>query len=511
MLIALTAAALVAGLAGAWSPCGFSMVDTLAPHGYARRMRVTAVACMTFAAGALIGGVATFGGLALLGAALGAGQGAALAITTALLLAAAVGDAAGRRIVPQVRRQVPESWRRVLPVPFAAALYGGLLGLGFTTFVLSFSVYALAAACLLLGEPVVGVTIGLAFATGRIIPVVVLAPLQETARGRDVAAAMAERPGVLRAIRAVGALALSVAALALVLAGVPASAATEVVLTANGTDPSAAGAAVAWQAPNGGQAMLSRDGNPATAQPIPGSDPALGPDSIVWRDGETLVVADQATLAERLRIAAPGVEEPAVSERWLIWRAREPSGDVLRVVDMQAPEQPPVDVRRARSPDRIGRPSLDGDRAVFHYARQNENSTIEELYLPTRRRTTLRFGRNGVLLLNPSEQGGSLLYVRASTDGQELRIGPRRARRGDRDRSLLSMHPTVRRDAVREPGRSRHGAGYPGGRPPRLPRRAPTGGAVTLWSTALAPGGAYVSRLRQTAQGASTMIVSLPR
>ena len=68
MLIALAAAALVAGLAGAWSPCGFSMVDTLAPRGYAQRMRVTVVACATFAAGALAGGIVTFGGLALLGA-----------------------------------------------------------------------------------------------------------------------------------------------------------------------------------------------------------------------------------------------------------------------------------------------------------------------------------------------------------------------------------------------------------------------------------------------------------
>ncbi len=172
MLIALAAAALVAGLAGAWSPCGFSMVETLAPHGYAQRMRVTAVACTTFAVGALAGAVATFGGLALLGATFGAGQGAAVAIAVALLLAAAAGDVAGRRIVPQVRRQVPESWRRVLPVPLAAALYGVLLGLGFTTFVLSFAVYALAAACVALGDSEAGLVVGIAFATGRILPVV---------------------------------------------------------------------------------------------------------------------------------------------------------------------------------------------------------------------------------------------------------------------------------------------------------------------------------------------------
>ena len=508
MLIALATAALAAGLAGAWSPCGFSMVDTLAPHGYARRMRVTALSCVTFGAGALAGGVVTFAGLALLGGALGAGHGAAVAVAAALLLAAAAGDAAGRRIVPQVRRQVPESWRRVLPVPLAAALYGVLLGLGFTTFVLSFAVYALAAACVALGDSAIGLAVGVAFAAGRIVPVVVLAPLQETARGVDLAAAMAERPRVLRAIRAVGALALSAAALALVLGGVPASAATSSVLTDNGTDPSAAATSVAWQLPGGGNGFVVRDGAPAQA--LPGSDLAIGPDSVVWRDGESLVVADQATLTERLRIAAPGAEEPAFSGRWLVWRASVADGDVLRMLDLQAPDQPPADLRQVAAPGGIGRPSLDGDRVVYHYA-QRSVSRIEEIYLPTQRRTVLRTGRNGAQLLNPSEEGGDLLYVSASAERQQLLIGPRRARRGDRDRRLLSMPATVRRDAGHEPGRRRHREGYPRNRAPRSPPRAPAGAEVTLWSTALAPGAAYVSRMRRTERGTSSVILRIAR
>ena len=308
MLIALAAAAFVAGLAGAWSPCGFSMVDTLAPQGYAQRMRTTVVACMTFALGALAGGVATFGGLALLGGALGAGQGGAVAIAVALLLAAAAGDLAGRRIVPQVRRQVPESWRRVLPVPLAAGLYGVLLGLGFTTFVLSFAVYALAAACLALGDVQAGLAVGLAFAAGRIAPVVALAPAQATERGIDIAAAMAERPGVLRAIRAAGALALGVAALVVALAGAPASAATQSLLTDNGTDPSTSAGSVAWQLPGGGNGLVAHGAD--APQSLPGTDPALGPDAIVWREGEALVVADRFTLRERCGSRRRGPRSP---------------------------------------------------------------------------------------------------------------------------------------------------------------------------------------------------------
>ena len=158
------------------------MVETLAPHGYAGRLRTTLAACATFAAGALAGGVVTFGGLAAAGAALGAGGGAALAVAAAVALAAALGEARGVRIVPQVRRQVPESWRRVLPVPLAAAGYGVLLGLGFTTFILSFAVWALAALCVALGDPALGALVGLGFGAGRALPVIALAPAADTRR-----------------------------------------------------------------------------------------------------------------------------------------------------------------------------------------------------------------------------------------------------------------------------------------------------------------------------------------
>jgi hypothetical protein len=205
----LIVAAAAAGVTGAWSPCGFSMVETLAPQGYAGRMRVTAAACVTFATGALAGGAITFGGLALLGQALGASAPVAAA---AIALAAAIGEARGARIVPQVRRQVPESWRRRMPVPLAAGLYGVLLGLGFTTFILTFAVWALAGVSVALGDPALGLAIGLAFGAGRLLPVVALAP----AGGGALHAAMAEQPRILRSLRAVDAAALTACAVALV-------------------------------------------------------------------------------------------------------------------------------------------------------------------------------------------------------------------------------------------------------------------------------------------------------
>jgi hypothetical protein len=209
-------AAAAAGVTGAWSPCGFSMVETLAPDGYAGRLRVTLAACVTFAAGALAGGVATFGGLSLLCAALGAGGPGALAVAAAVALAAAIGEARGARIVPQVRRQVPESWRRRLPVPLAAGLYGVLLGLGFTTFILTFAVWALAGVCVAIGDPGLGVLVGLAFGAGRLLPVVALAPAAGTTACAAAHAAMAERPAILRSLRAVDAVAMAACAVVLV-------------------------------------------------------------------------------------------------------------------------------------------------------------------------------------------------------------------------------------------------------------------------------------------------------
>ena len=151
----------------------------------------------------------TFGGLALLGQALGAGGPAALAVAAAIALAAAIGEARGARILPQVRRQVPESWRRRMPVPLAAGLYGVLLGLGFTTFILTFAVWALAGVSVAIGDPALGL---------RDRPRVRRRPAAAgrraragggTERGRRGARRDGRAPAILRSLRAVDALAMA--------------------------------------------------------------------------------------------------------------------------------------------------------------------------------------------------------------------------------------------------------------------------------------------------------------
>jgi len=215
MLLGIVAAltAFAAGVTGAWSPCGFSMVDTLGEAGRGRRSMLAA--CATFTAGAVAGGVVTFGTLSLLGAALQVGgSGLAVAAAVAIAALAAAGEAAGVRVVPQIRRQVPERWRRVMPLPVAAALYGLLLGLGFTTFVLTLAVWALAGVSVALGAPAVGLAIGIGFGLGRALPVVVMAPRLPELGGRMLAR-MIERPRILRGLRLVDGALLAVLAVAL--------------------------------------------------------------------------------------------------------------------------------------------------------------------------------------------------------------------------------------------------------------------------------------------------------
>jgi hypothetical protein len=496
--VVLLTAGLVAGVTGAWSPCGFSMVETLAPRGYAGRLRTTLIACATFAAGALAGGVITFAGLAALGEALGAGGTAALAVAAAVALAAAAGEARGARIVPQVRRQVPESWRRVLPLPLAAGLYGILLGLGFTTFILSFAVWALAGVSVALGDPALGLLVGLGFGAGRTLPVVVLAPLASTELGADAHAAMAERPAILRALRAADAVAL--AACAAVLWAAPAQAAT--VFATPATDPSADAGLVAFQQPGAGGVIV----RPGAREPAPGPHPALGGGLLAYQGAGTVEVRNPADPAYVVSLPAAGADALAVGPGWVAWRAREGEQDVLYASPLPPAVPAPQRLAASDASTQLGRPALAGNRLLFHVAGAS-SSRIEQIDLATGGRSTLR-RQPRALLLNPSAHGNRLLYVRSTFERQQLRIGPLRRRSARRDRALYGLVPTGRRDAGHEPGDEHKQHGHP----KKLPPRPPRGVAYTLWSTALDASAAYVTRLRQdTGEPVRATLLRIPR
>jgi hypothetical protein len=452
------AAAVLAGVTGAWSPCGFSMVETLAPAGYAGRLRTALVACATFTLGALAGGVLTFGGLALLGDAVGAG---APAVAAVLALAAAAGEARGARIVPQVRRQVPEAWRRVMPLPLAAGLYGVLLGLGFTTFILSFAVWALAGISVALGDPPLGLAIGLGFGAGRALPVVAMAP----SGGGALHAAMAERPRILRGLRALDAAAL--AACALALAAAPAQADVYGVGMA---DPSVDGADVAVHMPG----RVGEIHTPTSGFMVPGTHPAIGGGHEAWVGQDAVTVDGVGTFP------APGANAVAVSAGWVAWRA----GGALWAAALPGGTPQPIVTGD------VGHPGLTGETLLFTL---NRGTNLYALDLATGVRTRLRHAVDAELR-GPSSDGVRLAYVYATYKRQQVRVGPLAPARPSADHAVYGMVPTGRRDLGYERGHE-----HADGHKPQLWPRPPAGVSWTLTTTALASDSVYVTRLRQDA------------
>ena len=479
---ALIVAAFVAGLTGAWSPCGFSMVSTLGEH--ARGRSATLAACAAFVPGALLGGVLTFGSLAALGALLGGGQ-VALIAAAVLALAAAIAEARGTRIAPQIRRQVPEHWRRVLPLPVAAAGYGVLLGLGFTTFVLTFAVWALAGVALAVGDVTTGVWIGLAFAIGRSVPVVALAPFAERPFGLRATELMAERPSIYRGFRVADALALALCALA--LTAETADAATKAGVD-RAADPSAAGTDLAWQ--TGATGVLVAGGQ----QRPTGAQPAVGGALAAWleprADGTQLaVVTDRASGARVREIpVGPGAADLAISDSQLAFS----EGDAI--VTVRLADGAVRTAARVTPPVGLGRPALDGDRLVFHQAGRR-SSALVEIDLATGTRTVLRRATRRQLT-NPTLRGDRLLYVETNQYQQALVLGSRGEGRG---RTLLRIAPAITADKGYSTAHGPHRPGIP--RPRRLPKEGPPGTITTLTTTALADDAAYVTRLRRSRAG----------
>jgi hypothetical protein len=495
--------ALVAGITGAWSPCGFSMVETIGSALGDVRRTVTIAASVTFALGTLIGGAVTFGGLAVLGSLAAHGfTGLREGLGAALALAAAIADWRGVKIAPQIRRQVPERWRWTLPLPLACALYGVLLGLGFTTFVLAFAVWALAGISFAAGDPLLGVLVGVAFGAGRALPVLWMAPGLRRGHGAQRLDEMAAEPRLWLGLRRLDALGLVLCALTLAFGGVSASAAT----ITRASDPSVAGDALAWQQLGGG-GLLSVGG--AGARALPGAHPALGGSTIAWVAPGTITIADRNSLQPRLTLAASGVNALAVSDSWVVYRDQDAAGgEHLIAVSLASPS-----TRRylagSRLAGQVGRPSLDGASAVFTVDTPRR-SAIELVNLTNGHRRTLRAAGHGAAFFYPSLLSGGLLYERFTRCAQQLRIGAasRAGRASDaagtahatraqsaarngphRERVLLSLPSTVARDPGYQRGYT-HAYNSASGCANRV---TGGGGARQLGSTALASARAYVT------------------
>jgi hypothetical protein len=474
--VVLAVAALAIGLTGAWSPCGFSMVETIGLAGDRGRRLTATAACTAFVPGAVVGGVATFGLLSVLGELVhGAAGRTAYLVAAGVAVAAAGAEARGLRIAPQIRRQLPERWRWTMPLPLAAGLYGVLLGLGFTTFVLTFGVWALGGISLALGNPKAGLVIGAAFGIGRAIPVVVLAPAVDRPFAQACIRAMAERPALYRLLRLGDAVTLGL--VAAVLATTTASAErTEV---SNGADPSVVGKALAFQKENR-TGVLRFEGR---TRSLPGSDPALGGQLAAVISGSRIQILNRLTLDVVGTAPAFHPEAVAVSPAWLAYLTRYHGHYALKVRSVSRLGNPGKarKVAEASSPAVIGRPSIAKGRVAFTVSKRRSN-TIRLVGLKSGKRRTLLRSRRAQLL-SPSLLGRRLLYVKVSRGSQgPLASAPR------------ALHQALMLRRVAGHGRGHRIYGRRG-----LDRR--------LWSTSLGPKRAYLTLLG----GDGPRIVSVKR
>ena len=427
--------------------------------GTVRAARHRSRAGAAFAAGLFLGAAAIFTAFGALGA-LVSGRGVVLA-AVALGVAAVASDALGLRVRPQIRFQVPEPWRRTMPLSRALFLYGLLLGTGLTTYVPATAAWALPALSLALGDMWASLAIAAGFAAGRALPVLFL---RETT--------IAERPRGLRLVRVLAAASL----LAALVAGQVQAAGT---VASPGGDPSVEGTEVAWQQPGVG-GFLRKDG--ARTQ-LPGNDPAIGATFAAWHTGPALTLADRTTLAPILQDQIPGLQKLAVSRSWLAYRT--PTEIHVRPVNETGPG---TTVEKVRQPATLGRPALGVDLLAFHRA-TTAGSWITAVNVVSGKRLRLRYSRDDQLL-NPSLLAGRLLYVRSSRCSQQLVLG----RLHGGDKVLYELGPLAGQDAGHERRHTKQGEHLPSPHKPRVT-------AKMLWTTALSPTTAYVTVLRPARRG----------
>jgi hypothetical protein len=316
-------------------------------------------------------------------------------------------------------------------MPLAAALYGVLLGIGFTTFVLSFGVWALAGVSLAVGDPTLGLLLGACFGIGRALPILALAPVAGRPAGFRATELMCERPGVYLGLRRSDAAALATVALALVV--VPGNAGAARPSIAHATDPSATADTLLFQR-MGGPAVMSRGGPEV---PLPGSHPAIGGRYIATVQGNSVLLFDRATLAPLASIEAPGADAIAVSDSWLAYRATSGGGDAIYVRHIGNPAAPaaPLQVASQGGAGQLSRPAIEGNLVLYGIATPAGSRIVQRVIGAPKRRTLVRSGR--LLLFDPSVNGRSFAYVR--TDARRSRLMVRRRHDRGPGRVLFSL------------------------------------------------------------------------
>ena len=340
------------------------MAETVAPvvHGVRRWL----VAVAAFAVGSVAAGAAL--GWAVGWAAGRAGGGGAHGAWAAAGIAAAYAARETgllRLPVPQLRRQVPQRWREVLPLPATAFLYGAGLGIGFVTYVPVATLVAVTAA-IALADPGAGMAALAAFGAGRAaVLVAATAGLHDWDEAADrferAGSWLRERGGALRTANA-GAMAALAGVLAATATPATAAAAVQIDLgSRHVADPSAGPAGVlAWDQVAGGvvQGRLRVNG---VVNDLPGKTPDVDGARVVVDTGSAFQIIDTGTLAVMRTLQLKGTE-PALFDHWLVYR-RVTGRRRLILFDLGTNQSKVIAKLKMRSD--LGEPDISGRRVVY--------------------------------------------------------------------------------------------------------------------------------------------------
>jgi hypothetical protein len=388
------------------------MIETITPAvcGSRRRQRL---ALTGFAVGAVCASLAVGGLLGLMGSLLGAER--AVLVVAAVALAAAAREAGLLRIrLPQSRRQVPEQWRAVLPLPVWSFGYGAGLGAGFVTFQPFATFWVACAAAVALARPLTAAVCFSFYGLGRALMVAWPRHWNE-----DATAAVERLVQHRRALARANAAALI--ACAALLAAPSAGAAREPL--GGGLDPSTSAGVLARAKLVSGvsQVVIEPPGEPAVVI-LDASSPSLDGDLLAYVDGQGIRVIEWRTGNQVARVTG-AVSKPALDWPLLAYRRLGADYERLIVADLDAgTERSAVRIPPA---EELGRPSLKGGYVAWHQAGP-WGSRVSVRRLSTWRRSTVAKSEIS-LLTHPAvtgwrivwiEQVSGRAYVRTRTFGQ---------------------------------------------------------------------------------------------
>jgi MFS family permease len=392
------------------------MIDTITPAGCGSRQRY-AVALLAFSLAAVAAAAVLGAAVGMIGGWLAPPVGIALAVALAGL---GIARELGLRIpVPQLRRQVPERWRREWPLPLWSAGYGAGLGLGFLTHQVTFTYWAALAAIAAVGSVALGAVAMALFGLGRAL-MVVLPTLGGEGRRARILAVMA---GARRPLAAANVAALAVIGIAVMAQ--PATAAVDPAGTGV-VDPSASGSILARAQLSQGAStvVVTAPGRPGARFPS-AQHPSVNASLLAFTDARGISVVDWTSGRRVYRING-AVEKPAIAWPWIAYLRRARTGTALELRHIVRGTRRVID--NARPDEDLGRPALKGGRLAWHYATGRRSEVwLANVRRPSRKRL-VAFSRTAIHV-NPSLSTTHIAWVDQRAETSLLKVQRLRNRR----------------------------------------------------------------------------------